>query len=294
MRNGAVLIRYQNLEAQVLQVVISRLVGNLRGVVHIDVGPAVDGGIRADLVAVPVPVVPGGIQVVPFPGQVHVVFLPIQIVQQVITEFSGAPPDNLSVFLVTVEDAVDYDLLQVIDHGGQVGPSFHGALADGSRPVADLVAPDFVPLISGGAAGVQVVQAGQIAGLLQDVLKRGTLGVIAQVLAHGGLADVVVAVDVHVDGVEVCRIGRVEGQIAFLLCITPDTFFGYQRSQSVVVILSAIQAAICGTELPSNDGLITILGRRGRTSSGGHRLLVNNRVLIVRPAETDLNHIPLI
>ena len=192
--------------------------------------------------------------------------------------------------------AVDHhlNLLQVIDHGGQVGPSVHGALVDGSRPVADLVAPDFVPLVSGGAAGVQVVQAGQIAGLLQDVRKRGALGVIAQVLAHGGLAVVAVAVDVHIDGVEVCRIGRVEGQIAFLLCIIPATFFGYQRSQSVVVILSAIQAAICGIELPSNDGLITVLDRRSRTFYGDHHLRVNNLALTVRPAETDLNHIPLI
>ena len=173
----------------------------LRGVVHIDVGPAIDGcGFRKGM-AVPIPVVPGGIQVVPFPGQFHAVFLFIQIVQQVITELGGAPPDNLSVFLVTVEDAVDDDLLQVIDHGTQIGVSIDGPVADRVlRPVADFVAPDSVPLISGGAAGVQVVQAGQIAVLLQDVLKRGALGVIAQVLAHGGLAGVAVAVDVHIDG----------------------------------------------------------------------------------------------
>ena len=141
-------------------------------------------------------------QVVPLPVQFHALFLSIQIVQQVFAELGGALPDNLGVFLVTVEDAVDYDLLLVIDHGAQVGPSVHGAVfADGSRPVADLVAPNLVPLISSGAGvGVQVIQAVQIARLVQDLRIERALGEVAQFHAHCGLRGVVVVIDVHIDG----------------------------------------------------------------------------------------------
>ena len=200
MRNGAVLIRYQNLEAQVLQVVISRLVGNLRGVGHIDIGPAGHRVVLAELdprvVGVPLEPLVVGVAVA-----VQIFDICFQIVDHVFTVEGLTGIQHIVISLHTVGDAVDYNLLQVIDHGTQIGVSLDGPVADRVlRPVADLVAPDFVPLISGGAAGVQVVQAGQIAGLLQDALKRGALGVIAQVLAHGGLADVAVAVDVHIDG----------------------------------------------------------------------------------------------
>ena len=89
-------------------------------------------------------------------------------------------------------------------------------------------------------------------------------------------------------------IDGIEGQIALLVVIVPAVFLGYQRSQRVEVIRSAIQGTIYRIEFPSGDGLITVLDRRNRTLSGGNCLRDSNWGLIIRSAEADLNRIPLI
>ena len=89
-------------------------------------------------------------------------------------------------------------------------------------------------------------------------------------------------------------IDGIEGQIALLVVIVPAVFLGYQRSQRVEVIRSAIQGTIYRIEFPSGDGLITVLDRRNRTLSGGNCLRGSNWGLIIRAAEADLNRIPLI
>ena len=89
-------------------------------------------------------------------------------------------------------------------------------------------------------------------------------------------------------------IDGIEGQIALLVVIVPAVFLGYQRSQRVEVIRSAIQGTIYRIEFPSGDGLITVLDRRSRTFSGGNCLRGSNWGLIIRSAEADLNRIPLI
>ena len=84
-------------------------------------------------------------------------------------------------------------------------------------------------------------------------------------------------------------IDGIEGQIALLVLIVPAVFLGYQRSQRVEVIRSAIQGTIYRIEFPSGDGLITVLDRRSRTVSGGNCLRGSNWGLIIRSAEADLD-----
>ena len=125
MINGAVLICYQNLEAKILQVVISRLVGNLRGVGYKDVGPAVDGiGVReliAGAVGVPLKPLVVGVAVA-----VQVFYIFFQIVDHVGAVEGLTGIQFLCVVLITVGDAVDHHPLIVGDHADNVGPAVDG------------------------------------------------------------------------------------------------------------------------------------------------------------------------
>ena len=103
--------------------------------------------------------------------------------------------------LVAIVHSLDDDRIPIIDHGAQVGPAVNLALTDRSGPVADLMAPNLIPLVSGRTAclGIQIVQAGQISSFFQNVLKRSALGIVAQEFAHSGLRGIAIVVDVHVD-----------------------------------------------------------------------------------------------
>ena len=131
-----------------------------------DVGPAIDGDLSQALdVLISLVLVPGAV-VEPAVEQeavgklvCSVVVVDAQVIQvQNLALLHGVKRDRLEGGLcvaVAVDD--DLNLLQVIDHGAQIGVSIDGPFADGIRPITDLMAPDAVPLISGGAAGVQAV-----------------------------------------------------------------------------------------------------------------------------------------
>ena len=157
VRNGAVLIRYQNLEAKVLQVVISRLVGNLRGVGHIDVGPAADniGVTELDLRAVGVPLEP---LVVGVAVAVQVFDIFFQIVDHVFTVEGLTGIQHIVISLHAVGDAIDHHALIVGDHADDVGPA-----ADGDGLAQRVV----------GVAGQVIIPAAVVVPALEHIVLAG-------------------------------------------------------------------------------------------------------------------------
>ena len=203
MRNGAVLIRYQNLEAQVLQVVISRLVGNLRGVGHIDIGPAGHRVVLAELdprvVGVPLEPLVVGVAVA-----VQIFDICFQIVDHVFTVEGLTGIQHIVISLHTVGDAIDHHALIVGDHADDVGPAVDGdglvQLVVGVAILVIIPAAVVVPALK------HIVHIGcsTLSVVVRDLQLRNTNGIADFVIPHYrnrciGCGGIAVAIDDYID-----------------------------------------------------------------------------------------------
>ena len=187
------------------------------GVLHKDVGPAYNGISIRELIpgAVGVPLEP---LVVGVAIAVQVRYMSNQVLNQIgaVTHVIGSI-QHLSVVFVAVEDAVNRDVLQVIDHGAQVGVAIDRTVADGVlRPIADLVVPVAIPVEAGCTllGSVQLIQAGQITRIAQDALERGTDRIVAQILALYSRARITVSVNIYIHGMGILiRKNRIKGDV---------------------------------------------------------------------------------
>ena len=271
MRNGAVLIRYQNLEAKVLQVVISRLVGNLRGVGHIDVGPAADniGVTELDLRAVGVPLEP---LVVGVAVAVQVFYIFFQIVDHVFTVEGLTGIQHIVISLHAVGDAIDHHALIVGDHADDVGPAADG---DGlAQRVVGVAGQVIIPAAVVVPALEHIVLAGRstLSVVVRDIQARNTNGIADFVIPHYrnrciGCGGIAVAIDHDLNslglslkgvGIRLCGCTKYSRRHFLIPLAIDKALVGYhagRRSQSAAAGL--IPLTVLAFQLDVGDNIVS-------------------------------------